>query len=421
MTNALFDPIINSEDEMVARAQLQDARPYASMYLRAYIMASLCFEPFLVVTDTAANLNRAFRALIDEGEGAGHYRYQSDTGYHYVPEVADFEWLIRKGHIQFAARNTYDGSFSELFKESQKKMKHVDLPSERYVEKLDAICKDQYVRKYSIEEASQRFTLAFWENVNDKLNDISLFPKNEKLLRELSERLGNQEKITYNMVKSTLLEEFKLDKSDSEYQYVHNILRKSYDYNIPRILGLDYCMSFENEGPSRKQEWKMDLGHEKTLKRELSFDIFALAALPAHYLDDLWISNEYEEFAKQLGRFRMNNIEPEEYMEAVSKYLAKINDVVLDYYGRKYKADQDKKSLRIITRDYYCKDNRWMVVSKKVKSVYDTVDAVRNWKSYLLEILIGKVFPNLAKVADDFPDPPEEMKEAIVMKEKNLI
>lgn len=138
-------------------------------------------------------------------------------------------------------------------------------------------------------------------------------------------------------------------------------------------------------------------------------------------MDDLWISNEYEEFAKQLGRFRMNNIEPEEYMEAVSKYLAKINDVVLDYYGRKYKADQDKKSLRIITRDYYCKDNRWMVVSKKVKSVYDTVDAVRNWKSYLLEILIGKVFPNLAKVADDFPDPPEEMKEAVVMKEKNLI
>ena len=116
----------------------------------------------------------------------------------------------------------------------------------------------------------------------------------------------------------------------------------------------------------------------------------------------------------------MNNIEPEEYMEAVSKYLAKINDVVLDYYGRKYKAYQDKKSLGIITRDYYCKDNRWMVVSKKVKSVYDTVDAVRNWKSYLLEILIGKVFPNLAKVADDFPDPPEEMKEAVVMKEKNL-
>ncbi len=47
MDNALFDKITNSEDEMIARAGIP--RYKACTYLRAYIMASLCFEPHLVI------------------------------------------------------------------------------------------------------------------------------------------------------------------------------------------------------------------------------------------------------------------------------------------------------------------------------------------------------------------------------------
>ena len=39
-------------------------------------MASLCFEPQLVISDSAVDLNRAFGTLIDYDEGAGNYKLE---------------------------------------------------------------------------------------------------------------------------------------------------------------------------------------------------------------------------------------------------------------------------------------------------------------------------------------------------------
>lgn len=62
MNRALFDSITNSEDEMILRTGIK--RYHVCTYLRAYIMTLLCFEPRLVISDSAVNLNRAFRTLI---------------------------------------------------------------------------------------------------------------------------------------------------------------------------------------------------------------------------------------------------------------------------------------------------------------------------------------------------------------------
>ena len=82
---AIFDPITNSEDEMIVCAGIK--RHYACAYLRAYN------EDFI---------------------------------------IADFEWLIREGHIRFAARNTFEGNFSEALRQSQISKQNVDQPSDRY-------------------------------------------------------------------------------------------------------------------------------------------------------------------------------------------------------------------------------------------------------------------------------------------------
>lgn len=115
-------------------------------------MASLCFEPQLVVSDSAVNLNRAFMTLIDFYEGAGNYKLE------YLHK-ADFEWLIRNGHIRFAARDTYKGDFSEALRMFQRNMKGVDLPSEKYTKRIDEICSNEYVYWYNLDEISHVYNL----------------------------------------------------------------------------------------------------------------------------------------------------------------------------------------------------------------------------------------------------------------------
>ena len=73
MNRALFDSITNSEDKMILHTGIKSIM---LVLLRAYIMASLCFEPQLVVSDLAVNLNRAFRTLIGYDEGAGIYKLE---------------------------------------------------------------------------------------------------------------------------------------------------------------------------------------------------------------------------------------------------------------------------------------------------------------------------------------------------------
>ena len=59
MEYALFDKITNSEDEMILNAGIPKRK--ACTYLRAYIMASLCFEPYFVISYSSVFLKGAFR------------------------------------------------------------------------------------------------------------------------------------------------------------------------------------------------------------------------------------------------------------------------------------------------------------------------------------------------------------------------
>lgn len=77
--------------------------------------------------------------------------------------------------------------------------------------------------------------------------------------------------------------------------------------------------------------------------------------------------------------------------------------------------------MKFMLRDYFCVDSHWVVAAKTIKNVYHTVGAALNWKSHLSDVIIDKVIPSVAKWFGDFPDPPEEMKEAVVMKNKQIL
>lgn len=435
MPDALFDPIINSEDEMLIRAGLQERKYHAATYLRAYIMASLCFEQKLVVTDTAAILNKAFRTLIDKREGVG---YNQD----FLPEAADFDWLIQEGHIEFAARDDRVGNFSDLSEEFRLKKKNVDLPSEEYARKLDEIYYGKRIHEYNINEATKKFTFKFRDQVKKKLEDINTYPEITKTLRDLTYILSDKETLDYNSVKNTMKDKLGLEEKNPQYQYVRGILRQSYDYNIPELLGLDYCRSLQGIKPSCKRDWKLELDREKTLEFDFDCSIYGLAALPTRNLLDIWGSDPGEEFAKQLRSFRAGAIEIDEYVESLRRYILKINDEVRRYYDAKHSDFYEKGKLarlKIRARQYFYSDSPCIVMTKMLKDTYNTIadiwdvydmcdiSDIRNisnvrhmfdWRSPIIKGIANKVIPNVAKIIDGFPDPPEEMNEAVIMKSK---
>lgn len=432
MANALFDPIINSEDEMLIHAGLQRRKYYAATYLRAYIMASLCFEQKLVVTDTAAILNGAFRALIGGTKGTV---YNND----YIPEVADFDWLLKTGHIEFAARDDHNGSFTDLWEDFREKKKNIDLPEKEYAQEIDKIYQNKYVHKYDIDEATSKFTSKFRHQVKKEVEDINTFPEISKILRDITYILSNEETLAYNSVKNVMKDKLGMEEKDPRYQHVRGILRQSYDYNIPEILRLDYCRSLRGIKPLRKQDWRFELEREKTLEFDFDCSVYGLAALPVRYLIDIWDSNEGKVFDKQLKSFRDDAIELDEYTESLRSYIVKINDVVGHYYGAKYSNFYEKgkiAKLKIRARQYMLSDSPYIVLAKTLKDVYNKccdmrdiwdIGDIRNinnikhvfdWRSPIVKVIVNKVFPSVAKKIDGFPDLPEEMNEAVIMKSK---
>ena len=410
----LFDPIINSEDEMIKCAGLQNAKFQAYTYLRAYIMATLCFTKKLVVTDTAVSLNRAFRTLIDKDEENGHY-FGEEKKYLLYP--ADFSWLIKNDHISIVARDSFV-SFSDLLKE-QKEKKHVDLPSEQYVEMIDAICPNRCMKKYSIEDASIKFSTTFRGQINDKLNDINISLQMEKILKELIYRLSGEETFTYSKVKSILLDNMKIDEKGFEYKFIHEKLRQSYDYNIPNLLHLDYRMSFRNIKPSKNQDWKLDLNCKK-LKRDFLCSVYGLASLPARSLRDIWESKEGIDFFQQIGQLRDETFELNEYVEWLNNYLLLINDVIRDNYRERFTHESGREKKCVVKfREYFKTDGKYFVVAKVVNDIYSGVNYVRDFDALIWDTVICKLIPCIAKKMDGFPDPPEKMVEAVIMKSRS--
>lgn len=410
MNRALFDSITNSEDEMILRTGIK--RYHACTYLRAYIMASLCFEPRLVISDSAVNLNRAFRTLIDYEEGAGNYKLE------YLPK-ADFDWLIRNGHIRFAARDTYKGDFSEALRVSQKNMKGVDLPSERYTRRIDEICSNEYVYWYNLDDISHRFTYKFMNSIKDELKDANILPEREKLLRKLIYILSDKETITYNGVKTILLKDYR--EEDDEYKYVRRILRQSYDYNVPELLDLDYCMPLQGIKPSRDQDWKLKVAVEQVLECDFACSVYGFAALPVSHLKYIW--EGYDDFERQINCFQNGTIELNEYMEALSKYILRINDVVRDVYTIKNNDNDPYKkgklsSLPIAIRHYCKTDDTSVVIAKILNDAWNLYNLGTDLGSSILDLFFSKFLPNLAKKKNIFPEPPEEINEAIIVQNK---
>ena len=415
MDNALFDKITNSEDEMIARAGIP--RYKACTYLRAYIMVSLYFEPHLVISDTSVNLNRAFRTLVDDREGAG-YTLED------LPQDADFDRLIQKGHIRFAARDRYRGNFSDALRVSQEKMKGVDLPGERYTKRIDEICSDKYVYWYNLDAISRKFTLNFKRRMEKDLYDNpNTLPENAKLLQRLIRRLADEETITYNGVKSLLKEEYNIPPKDSRYQYIRSLLRPAYDNNIPDLLGLDYCMSLNDIEPSQKQEWKLELTHEQALDCNFVCDVYGLAKLPVSHLTYIWESPQYRNWEKQAERFREGIFDINEYIEALNKYLMKINEVVADIYARTSTQKASYKnaklsSMPIAVRHYVKADDTKVVIAKFARDAWNIGRFCTGLDVLALGDVFFKMLPNLVQKSNDFPAPPEKIKDAVIMQNR---
>lgn len=414
MEHALFDPITNSEAEMIAQAHI--AKYHALTYLRAHIMASLCFNPQFVVSDTTVNLNRAFRALFDYSEGEGYYKIEN------VPK-ADFEWLVQEGHVRFAARENLKGNLFTKLRKSQLDKQAVDLPSEKYVRRIDEICSDQNIYWYALEDISKKFSSKFMDGITKELDGGSQIPpERAAMIRKVIRELSGKETFTYSDVKKILLEgrSEKAAMKEPTYRHIRQVLRQSYDYNVPEELKMDYCMPLQGMKPSRDQDWRLRAGGELRVDGSLLCNVYGFSELPAKRLEDIWHSSEYEAFTRQVSRFRAGDITLENYAAALEKYLQRINEVVRDSYAVKHNVNhayEGKKlsNIPVAIRHYFMADDICVVIPKVVSDVWDIASLRDNFAISLLEKVFFKVFPVLAKKRTLFPDPPEEMNEAVIL------
>ena len=421
MHNAIFDPITNSEDEMLLRARIH--RSYAPTYLRAYIMASLCIQPQFVLSDSAANLNRAFRTLIDVREA-------KDYNLDYLPK-ADFDLLISEGHIRFAARDNYKGRFSDGLREAQEKMKTVDQPNERYTKHLDEICSDDQVYWFNLKKISRMFTKNFREGIEKELGKSDLSPRRARIIGHLMDRLVGQKTYKYGDIKSILLEY--VDERDADYRAIRKIMRQAYEYNVPNELDLDYNMYVpsKDEKTLLKQDGRVklvqELSREERVQVDFACSVYGFAALRAKSLKQIWASSEYEAFQKQLHAFRNSRVDLDEYLQTLSQYLKVINEYVADDFIQKHYDfrndlyEKGKLSSLLIKVRQYSRGNEPLVVV--VKAANDALNVASTAKDILTtgslvspaEGLIFKLLSAYAKKKSTFPELPEEVNEAIIL------
>ncbi len=414
--NALFDKITNSEDQMIESANIP--RRKACTYLRAYIMASLCFEPYFVISDTSVNLNKAFRTLISYDEGP---EYTTED----LPERADFDWLIQTGHIRFAARDKYKGNFSDALRISQKNLKEVDLPNEKYTGMINEICSDKYVYWYNLDKVSRMFSSNFRRKMDKELyQNPNLHPETAELLQKLIRRLSDEETFTYNEVKSILMKEYKCKKGDSRYRDIRRLLRESYDYNVPAFLKLDYCMPLRDIEPSKKQGWKLELIDEDVLDCNFMCNVYGLAKLPAHELKHIWDSTPGRAWQKQVNDFRAGIVDPDKYIKVLKNYLLEINEAVAYSYPTKSVPEHTDKKLSLSrlsfqVSHYVNADDIKVVFAKLARDAWKIWRTYKSLDTWIPFDVFFKILPNLVLGITDFPGPPTKVQDAIIMQRKS--
>lgn len=328
INGAVFDSITNSEDKMIERFNIPKGQE--CVYLRAYIMMRLLFFKELVISDSSINLNRALRTLILQDEGGQHYDYRK------LPP-ADFAELIKKGSIKLAARDDYKGSFSQSLRNAQSNKKHVDIPSEKYTRLIDEICKEENIYWWNEKEVSQMFTKNIRRNLEQQYSDaINLF------LRDLSNRLRGHEILTYDIIKSEALKTHK--KTSEEYRILYDMLRNSYDYNIPEYLKLNYLKGLSGfQQPVEKHYFEMGLPEQYDISWKYSFNIYAFALLPADSLINIvWKSGEYIRYEEAMAQYMKGLISFCQFLVTFQDYLNYLDHLLVPLYNSRYESNNPK-------------------------------------------------------------------------------
>lgn len=346
--NSIFDPITNSEDAMVMQAHIPEGQ--AATYLRAYIIIRLLFSREFVITDSSICLNRALRTLILREEGGLHYddRMLAD---------ADFAQLIKDGTIKLASRDAYKGDFSQNLKNlrnAQNSKKHVSLPSKKYVDFLDGICAEENIYWWNTDEVSKMFTKNIREGLEKEFSDeVNMF------LKELRCCLQDEEVLTYDFVKDVALD--RRSEDSEEYKIVHGLLRESYDYNIPRVLGLEYLKSFNNTPRViKKNNFEINKAEEYVIPWSYGFNLYAFSLFPAQWLKICWKSSEYIRYEKAMSQYRMGLVSFGAFLDALKDYLHYIDLLITPLYNdNKHVVDTPKN---LIVRFQEIKDGKHPII-----------------------------------------------------------
>lgn len=324
----VFDSITNSEDKMIERFKIK--RGQACVYLRAYIIMRLLFFKEFVISDSSINLNRALRTLILQSEGGIHYDYRK------LPP-ADFAELIKAGSIKLAARDDYKGCFSQSLRNAQNNKKGVDLPSEQYSSMIDEICKEENIYWWNEKDVSQMFTKKIRKSLEQQYSDeINLF------FKSLLNHLSGEEILTYNMVKNEALKTHK--KTSEEYRILYDMLRNSYDYNIPEYLKLNYLRGLNGfRRTEERHNYELDLPEQYDISWRYSFNLYAFALLPADYLINVvWKSGEYLRYEEAMGQYMQGAISFSRFLAALQEYLDFLDHLLVPFYNNRYESNKSK-------------------------------------------------------------------------------
>lgn len=383
--SAVFDLITNSEDKMVEQFKIQKSQ--SCVYLRAYIIMRLLFFKEIVISDSSINLNRALRTLILQEEGRQHYDYRN------LPP-ADFAKLIENGSIKLAARDIYRGNFSRSLRDAQSNKKRVDLPSEKYTRLIDERCREREIYWWNEKEVSRMFTKKIRMNLGQQYSDeINSF------LRHLSNRLSGQEILTYNIVKNEALKMCK--ETSEEYRILYGMLRDSYDYNIPEYLDLNYLkVSNGFRQSAGKHSFELDAPEHCDLLWKYSFNIYALALLPADRLTEIWASGEYARYERAIEEYvnGKSTSNFNQFFAALEKYLDYLDRLLMHLYINKY-GDNNSKNIILRFKEYKSPADFMALIIKAGILTHGVIGALSDMHSdpagSALNILVTNILPSI--------------------------
>lgn len=321
--DAVFDSITNSEDKMIQRFNIRKSE--ACLYLRAYMMIRLFFFEEFVISDSSINLNRALRTLILEEEGWNKYDLRN------LPP-ADFGELIKDGSIKLAARDIYKGSFSDALRNAQKNKTRVDLPSEKYTRMIDEICKEENIYWWNADVIAQMFTTKIKDSLRDSM-EMQHSDKVNVFLRDLSDRLSSQEILTYNFVKNVALKTH--EETSEEYRTLYDMLRNSYDYNIPEYFQMKYLKQFKGfQQTLKKHKFEINLPEQYDISWKYSIDAYAFAMAPISYLKSAWSSGEYQCYKSARLQYMDGQISFSRFIVTWQDYMAYLDNLLVPYYNK---------------------------------------------------------------------------------------